>query len=47
MVYQNNRKTYFLSRPQESAMFMFNRSTLGVCLALLIAGLPVLIQYLI
>jgi len=27
-------------------MFVFNRSVLSVCLALLIAGLPVLIQYL-
>ena len=26
-------------------MFLFNRSVLSVCLALLIAGLPVLIQY--
>lgn len=46
MVYQNNWKTYFLFRPPESPMFMFNRSTLGVCLALLVAALPVLIQYL-
>jgi len=27
-------------------MFLFNRSVLAVCLALLIAGLPVVIQYL-
>jgi len=27
-------------------MFLFNRSGLAVCLALAIAGLPVLIQYL-
>jgi len=27
-------------------MFVFNRSVLSVCLALVIAGLPVLIQYL-
>jgi len=27
-------------------MFVFNRSVLSVCLALLIAGLPVVIQYL-
>jgi len=27
-------------------MFLFNRSGLAVCLALVIAGLPVLIQYL-
>jgi len=27
-------------------MFLFNRSVLSVCLALVIAGLPVLIQYL-
>jgi len=26
-------------------MFLFNRSVLGVCLALLVAGMPVLIQY--
>jgi hypothetical protein len=28
------------------AMFLFNRSTLAVCLALMVAGLPVLLQYL-
>ena len=28
------------------SMFVFNRSVLAVCLALVIAGLPVLIQYL-
>jgi len=27
-------------------MFLFNRSALAVCLALTVAGLPVLIQYL-
>jgi len=27
-------------------MFVFNRSILSVCLALVIAGLPVLVQYL-
>jgi len=27
-------------------MFLFNRSVLAVCLALVVAGLPVLIQYL-
>jgi len=26
-------------------MFLFNRSVLAVCLALAVAGLPVLIQY--
>jgi len=26
-------------------MFLFNRSTLAVCLALVVAGLPILIQY--
>jgi len=26
-------------------MFIFNRSVLAVCLALVVAGLPVLIQY--
>lgn len=29
----------------EKAMFQFNRSLLSVCLALVIAGLPVLLQY--
>jgi hypothetical protein len=28
------------------AMFVFNRSILSVCLGLVIAGLPVLVQYL-
>jgi hypothetical protein len=28
------------------SMFIFNRSVLAVCLALVVAGLPVLIQYL-
>lgn len=27
-------------------MFLFNRSVLAVCAALVVAGLPVLIQYL-
>lgn len=27
-------------------MFLFNRSVLAVCLALAVAGLPVLVQYL-
>jgi len=27
-------------------MFLFNRSVLGVCLAIVVAALPVLIQYL-
>jgi len=27
-------------------MFLFNRSVLAVCLALVVAGLPVLVQYL-
>jgi hypothetical protein len=31
---------------RRAAMFVFNRSVLSVCLALLIAGLPVVIQYL-
>jgi hypothetical protein len=31
---------------QEIVMFLFNRSGLGVCLAILVAALPVLIQYL-
>jgi hypothetical protein len=30
---------------RSAAMFLFNRSVLAVCLALLVAGLPVLIQY--
>ncbi len=29
-----------------AAMFLFNRSGLAVCLSLIVAGLPVLIQYL-
>jgi hypothetical protein len=35
----------FSPAPQESAVFIFNRSSLGVCLAILVAALPVLIQY--
>jgi hypothetical protein len=31
---------------QESVMFLFNRSSLGVCLAIAVAALPVLFQYL-
>jgi len=31
---------------QEKVMFLFNRSGLAVCLALVVAGLPVLIQWL-
>lgn len=31
---------------RRTAMFVFNRSILSVCLALVIAGLPVLFQYL-
>jgi hypothetical protein len=47
VVYRNNKSAYFLSRIQRrAAMFLFNRSGLAVCLALVIAGLPVLIQYL-
>lgn len=47
MVYQNNAEAYFLSRTQqESVMFLFNRSSLGVCLAIVVAALPVLFQYL-
>jgi hypothetical protein len=32
--------------PAESVMFVFNRSFLGVCLAIVVAAAPVLIQYL-
>jgi hypothetical protein len=31
---------------RRTAMFVFNRSILSVCLGLVIAGLPVLVQYL-
>jgi len=47
VVYRNNTEAYFLSRTQqENAMFLFNRSSLGVCLAIAVAALPVLFQYL-
>lgn len=37
---------YRLSRTQlEIAMFLFNRSSLGVCLAIVVAALPVIFQY--
>jgi hypothetical protein len=46
VVYRNNAGAYFLScTQQESVMFLFNRSGLGVCLAILVAALPVFIQY--
>jgi hypothetical protein len=31
---------------ERASMFLFNRSVLAVCLALVVAALPVLIQYL-
>jgi len=31
---------------RRAAMFLFDRSGFAVCLALLVAGLPVLLQYL-
>lgn len=46
MVYPNNEDGYLTSRvPQEAAMFLFNRSGIAVLLALVVAGLPVLIQF--
>jgi hypothetical protein len=45
VVYQNNTVAYFLHTEQEFVMFLFNRSGLGVCLAILVAALPVLVQY--
>ena len=45
MVYQNNGNAYLCSRIQrETAMFLFHRSGIAVLLALVVAGLPVLIQ---
>jgi hypothetical protein len=38
------RRTFSRSQP-EIVMFLFNRSGLGVCLAILVAALPVLLQY--
>jgi hypothetical protein len=46
VVCPNKWKAYLLPRPQERPMFTFNRSTLGVCLAILVAAAPVLLQYL-
>ncbi len=40
------RRTFPPIADRRAAMFVFNRSVLSVCLALVIAGLPVLIQYL-
>ncbi len=40
------RRTFSPDAYRRAAMFLFNRSVLSVCLALVIAGLPVLIQYL-
>ena len=38
--------TFLFVFHRRAAMFLFNRSTLAVCLALAVAVLPVLIQYL-
>jgi hypothetical protein len=35
----------FSPAQQENVMFLYNRSGLGVCLAILVAALPVFIQY--
>ena len=39
-------RTFFPVHNGRAVMFIFNRSSLAVGLALVIAGLPVLIQYL-
>jgi hypothetical protein len=40
------RRTFPPDAYRRVAMFLFNRSVLSVCLALVIAGLPVVLQYL-
>jgi len=39
-------RSFSLEVNGSEAMFLFSRSALAVCLALVVAGLPVLIQYL-
>jgi len=39
------RRTFAPASTRSYAMFVFNRSLLSVCLALAVAGLPVLLQF--
>jgi hypothetical protein len=39
------RRTFTPIIRRSHAMFLFNRSGLAVCLALVVAGLPVLLQF--
>ena len=38
-------RTFSPARHRRAAMFLFNRSGFAVCLALVVAAFPVLVQY--